>query len=422
LWLFDVGGNNLVNTNLPLFRKPFVYSSGIMSIRTIVVVWLIGVFATSISFYKYDRPPDVWLTRMIPLHLIFLVLYLLAFIFTHLVHLSILRLLGLDCSEPRYEFAIKNLDPRYAFPELIEIFSSDREFHTLQKYVFDKVHNNTREKFALLTGFLLLLFVYISDRTQGKNNLLGDDPYPVYSNTSFDYFLTIIQLLTQSLLAAGALSGLFLILVVVRGLSKMNKISKVIVDMSNYHEIVEQGENNTDIHGKYTLKSFKQKANIIPQTLLPIILIIFLIILLAGSGILYYILLRGGGLILTYLTLIFMIVFFSIDVFLFFYPQFSLHQILKDSKDEMIEIYDRQRDEKKIILIGQKSNLTLEQKQELWVDIKFLNYLISELNEFLTWPFNYKQLLTLLISIVIITLLTVTIFGFLELVSRIIET
>lgn len=393
-----------------------------MSIKSILVIWLIGVFSTGISFYQYERPPDVWLTRMVPLHFIFLVLYLLAFIFAHLIHLAILNLLGVDCSEPNSELTISNLDPRYAFPELMEIFPSDNEFLKLQKFVSTKVHNNSREKFALITGFLLILFVHLSDRTQGKNNLLGNDPYSVDSDSTLVIFLTIIQLFTQTLLAAGALSGLFLILVVVRALSTLGETGTVINDVSSHIETNKVSEDTGNIQGKYSLKTFKQKTNIIPQTLLPIILIIFLIILLAGSGILYYILLRGGDLMLTYLTVFFMIIFFSIDVFLFFYPQFSLHRILKESKDEMIEIFDRKRYEKKILLIGQKSNLTPEEKQELWVDIKFLNYLVDELNEFLTWPFNYKQLFTLLFSIALITLLTINIFGFLELISRLVET
>ena len=226
----------MLSENRILFRRPFVYSSGIMSIKTILIIWLIGVFSTSISFYRYERPPDVWITRMVPLHLIFLVLYLLAFIFTHLVHISILNLLGVDCSEPSSELAINNLDPRYAFPQLMEIFASDKEFADLQNSVLKQVHNNTREKFSVITGFLLILFVHLSDRTQGKNNLLGNEPYSVDSSTPLVNLLTIVQLFTQSLLAAGVLSGLFLIMVVVRSLSNIGEIGTVITDLSEYVE------------------------------------------------------------------------------------------------------------------------------------------------------------------------------------------
>jgi hypothetical protein len=348
-------------------------------------------------------------------------LYLLAFVFTNLVHQSILELTGVDCSEISKDLAISNLDPRYAFPQLMEIFPSDKEFNEFQNLIFNRVNTSRREKIALFCGFLLMTLVHFSDRDKGKVHILADDPYWVDSTSLVSIIITILQIFTQSLLAAGTLSGLFLILVVVRAISNLTEIGTVLTDLSEFTQAnVGVGQTN-HVQGKYSLNSFKQKANIIPQSLLPIILIIFLIIFLSGSGILYYTILRGGDLVRTYATVLFMIIFISIDVFLFFYPQFSIHQILKQSKNELIEIFDRTREEKKMLFISQKSNLTLDKKQDLWIDIKYLKYLIDELHEFLTWPFNYRQLMTLLFSIIVVTLLIFNIFSFLELVSRIIE-
>lgn len=406
-------------------KQPFMYKSGILEKKFLSFIWLIGFVSGMVGFYHHDRPAEVWLSRLLFQYGILLLILGLAYLLCHLIHKSIYRLYSLDLSQGKFVDLDVRVDDSILKSDLEDIFVSSEKFDEYQQKVYSTLTNKRNNYFAVLFGFLLIFYVQVSDRIYTDHiELLGTDPYPVDLFDPVMLIVSIIALLTQGLLASGLMSGIFLLMGFVRTTAKIGDNSEVVVNAlgNQSGEGVKETDSASDYIKRselvqFSIKRFRRKCNSIPRALLPINLIILIMIILGGGALLYFIALRGGNNFLQGLTLIGMIGFIILDGYIFFFPQFSLHRIIKFRKEKTIDSLEEHYEQKKYNWLSLPDDSSFEIKQNLFNEIRVLANFIEETEHLMTWPFDYKQLLTIIASALLTAILLLDIINFVSFIE-----
>ncbi len=223
--------SSYVRTSKLTNKRPFMYKSGILDKKILSLFWLIGFISGMVGFYYHDRPFDVWLSHLIVQYGILLLIFGLAYLLCHLIHKSIYRLYSLDLSLGKFVDLDVRVDKSILKSDLEDIFVSAKKFDEYQQKVYSTLTNKRNDYFAVLFGFLLILYVHVSDRVYTDHiELLGIDPYPVDLFDPVMLVISIIAVLTQGLLASGLMSGIFLLMGFVRTTAKIGEDKEVTVN------------------------------------------------------------------------------------------------------------------------------------------------------------------------------------------------
>ena len=83
----------------------------------------------------------------------------------------------------------------------------------------------------------------------------------------------------------------------------------------------------------------------------------------------------------------------------FIFPQFSLHRHLERIIKSVLDNISNFIDFKSVKYLNFTITDNLEERQVFLSELKTLNQMIEQTEVFLTWPFNYNQVATLLISL-----------------------
>ena len=254
--------SSYVRTSKLTNKRPFMYKSGILDKKILSLFWLIGFISGMVGFYYHDRPFDVWLSHLIVQYGILLLIFGLAYLLCHLIHKSIYRLYSLDLSLGKFVDLDVRVDKSILKSDLEDIFVSAKKFDEYQQKVYSTLTNKRNDYFAVLFGFLLILYVHVSDRVYTDHiELLGIDPYPVDLFDPVMLVISIIAVLTQGLLASGLMSGIFLLMGFVRTTAKIGEDKEVTVNalVNQKGETVRETNSSSDYIKRSELVQFSIK-------------------------------------------------------------------------------------------------------------------------------------------------------------------
>ncbi|MHA1967017.1 MAG: hypothetical protein ACW964_04360 [Candidatus Hodarchaeales archaeon] len=156
---------------------------------------------------------------------------------------------------------------------------------------------------------------------------------------------------------------------------------------------------------QFSLKRFRRKCRIIPQMFLKINLLIslgtFIIGMMFSIYTSYIINVEARNYTLTFFfPIISGIMILNLLVFIF--PQFSLHNHLELAKESFLEKIEEIYEVKRFQYLNLAFDDNLEEKKEkelLLSELQALNQMIIDIEDIITWPFNYNQIGTLLFGI-----------------------
>ncbi|MBD3192761.1 MAG: hypothetical protein GF308_19130 [Candidatus Heimdallarchaeota archaeon] len=177
---------------------------------------------------------------------------------------------------------------------------------------------------------------------------------------------------------------------------------------------VNKNVNFFESFARYSIRVFKRKTTPIVNYALSITIVSLFIITLGASAIvILWIPINAAG--INYSFLIFFTAIASAMIFYgFFSPQKSAHHILEFAKRDLILTLDGRYQYFLVHYLvdeGDSSNrVRTNLDNPLWVELNFLSGQIRKLKELITWPYNYKQLVTVIISSIIPTIITIIIY------------
>ncbi|MFQ5979704.1 MAG: hypothetical protein ACE5OZ_16365 [Candidatus Heimdallarchaeota archaeon] len=180
------------------------------------------------------------------------------------------------------------------------------------------------------------------------------------------------------------------------GLS-LSQATRYIEAAEEKREIIEFSQKSEIV--KFSLKRFKRRSKGIPDFLLRVNIIISIGLALIGLFVFLFVSgitdeeTRFMVAAIAFGAIIFIIL---VNLFLFLFPQISLHNQLERARNSMIESLEELYELKKFQYLQIAATSAKENKEILWTDMQALIHLTEELESILTWPFNYPQLLTLL--------------------------
>lgn len=289
------------------------------------------------------------------------------------------------------------------------MFSGHEQYSQFLNKIHPDLFNEQREKLALLSGYIIIILVYISDRFDGDVALLGSDPYTVSTFHPLKIVRTFIQIGIYGLITAGAISGVNMAIILVRSIYKIGLEENYSLNLEELDEDVDLTQQSA--LSSYSLKRFKRKTNAIPQAILPICLIFMIIILLSGSSVLYFIILREQDFIFTNIAIFFVILFLLIDLYVFFIPQYSIYKVIKKKKTEATDLLDELYEKKKILWLTAKE----DNVKQYWGEVLALTIFIEDIENISPWPFNYAQIIILGVSLIVGLVFIFEFIGFIEL-------
>jgi hypothetical protein len=181
------------------------------------------------------------------------------------------------------------------------------------------------------------------------------------------------------------------------GLS-ISKISEYFESASEKSSVLFQ---NSEV-AQFSIKRFRRKCKIIPEMFLKINLVISSATFVMGIMFSIY-----TGYVLQeeaksfalsfFFPLMSVVMVFNIIVFLF--PQYSLHRHLERVKESFLEKFEEIYEVKRFQYLNLAFTENLEEKTSLLSELQTLNQMIIDIEDIMTWPFNYNQLTTLLIGV-----------------------
>ncbi|MHA1967019.1 MAG: hypothetical protein ACW964_04370 [Candidatus Hodarchaeales archaeon] len=157
---------------------------------------------------------------------------------------------------------------------------------------------------------------------------------------------------------------------------------------------------------QFSLQQFRRKCKIIPQMFLKINIGISIGSFILGiMASIYY-----SNIVQEEARRFAMSLFFPtisglmlLNLTVFIFPQWSLHRHLKRIKESFLDYISNYMDLQSVRYLNLTFTYNLEEKKEkelLLSELQTLNQIIEQTEGFLTWPFNYNQVATLMIGLI----------------------
>jgi hypothetical protein len=408
-----------------------MYQTKVLDKRFILLLWSILAMLGIIGFIYHERPLNAWSIYFIPAYAVFLIIFFLVNILTNLIHNAIYQIYSIDLSQGKFFDVDKRQDSSVLKSDLEDIFVSPEKFDQYQLKVYQSLISRKTDILAIFCGIIIIGLILFSDRvTTNYVALYGEKPYRVENFEPILLVISVLQFITLSILGVGFMSGLFLLMGFVTSTGKIGldqettfqDLSSILQEHSikvNENEATFEYIRRSEL-AQFSIKRFRRKCNSIPEAILPINLVLLLVIISTGSIVYYYIILIGEIEILLFLTSVFLVIFTLINIYIFFSPQLALHRIIKMRKRQTIDYLEEHYEIKKYQWLSLPSDTSFENKQSLYNEIRVLANFIEEIEHLLTWPFDYKQFITILASGLLTILLLIDILDFVSLVEDVV--
>ncbi|MFX0092368.1 MAG: hypothetical protein ACFFBD_11445, partial [Candidatus Hodarchaeota archaeon] len=390
----------MTNQNRPKIINSnwFTYPFFVTNRRFLPICALMLVITSSLwALYAVEaNKVDILISSPIPFALIFFLFAIWAY--RYLLKL-IERLLGINLNNHII------VDPN---PPLRELFNTDTNFKNFQEKFLGKL--NTR--LFWVAWFALVWFVGGSYLTIIITSTSYVSP-PEWHVYTFDYFFGTLWALIipffNSLLFGAGFVLLIIIIIVIVSLYKLG-LERNLLDIRSIKvkQAIEQSE---EVIGQ-SLKKFKQKALIIPKTALRISGILVICLFFVEVYYLWFIIFiletvgSQGTLGFLFMFVLLNLILLSTILLTFLFPQLGLKRTIANEKEKRMKILEEKYEDKKLqCLQSIIEDINLKEQYSL---LNALKIIIDEINALSSWPFDYKQLGALFLSLVSIASLALT--------------
>ncbi|MDH5645523.1 MAG: hypothetical protein OEZ01_05920, partial [Candidatus Heimdallarchaeota archaeon] len=378
-----------------------------------------------IGFIYHDRVFQLWLTLFLPKNIGMLIVLLLVNILSNQIHNSLKTLFNINLAEGKFT-DLENYGKSIKRAKLAELFKSEDEFNQYRYLTFNTFYSVSKNGISIIIGFFLAFSLHFTTRfTNLYLPSLGSDPYPVPAWDLMYLIIGNIQLIFQWIIFSGLISSIFILFGFAKITSTIGRDGNFYIKNMNYELLDIEDNLEDDLYLKktqvanFSIIRFRRRCNNIPQALVPINLLLLLIIVLSSSAVYYLASFSEDKEYPVLILFTILMVFILVDVYLFLYPQFAIYRIIKNKISISIDLLEEYYENKKLQWLNLDMSLedSNDKQSVLWNEMKALTNFIEELYKINPWPFNYKQIVTIIGSIILSILILIDILNFVSIIE-----